>query len=131
MLLPIIMIELNAAHSNKLANDITYSRMEEAVKSVQAEATTSLSPLVEVLLNRRSPTLSQQDIRNMRFYNDELNDAQKEAVRFALSADQVALIHGPPGTGKTQTVVELVRQLVHQGKRLLVCGPSNISVGMY
>ena len=38
------------------------------------------------------------------------------------------MIHGPPGTGKTYTLIELIRQLVHQNQRVLVCGPSNISV---
>ena len=49
-------------------------------------------------------------------------------MQLALEADHVALIHGPPGTGKTQTVIEIIRQLHSRQKRLLVCGPSNISI---
>ena len=39
------------------------------------------------------------------------------------------MIHGPPGTGKTTTVVELIRRLVlQQGFRVLACAPSNVAV---
>jgi len=57
-----------------------------------------------------------------------LNSSQKDAIKFALASREVALIHGPPGTGKTHTLIELILQLLAQKKRLLVCGPSNISV---
>ncbi len=57
-----------------------------------------------------------------------LNESQREAVRFALSASDVAVIHGPPGTGKTTTLVELVRQAVRRGDKVLVCAPSNLAV---
>ncbi|KAJ1562083.1 hypothetical protein HK405_016075 [Cladochytrium tenue] len=67
-------------------------------------------------------------IEDLKFFSN-LNGSQHEAVRFALSARHVALIHGPPGTGKSHTIVELVRQLVlRDGERVLVCGPSNVSV---
>ncbi|CAM9387930.1 unnamed protein product, partial [Discosporangium mesarthrocarpum] len=57
-----------------------------------------------------------------------LNESQRAAVSFALGAQEVALIHGPPGTGKTTTVVELVLQAVSRGWRCLVCAPSNVAV---
>lgn len=57
-----------------------------------------------------------------------LNDSQKNAVEFALSAHDLAIIHGPPGTGKTTTLAELINQLVQRGERVLVCAPSNLAV---
>jgi len=57
-----------------------------------------------------------------------LNESQREAVRFALSAQDIAVIHGPPGTGKTTTLVELIRQAVRRGEKVLVCAPSNLAV---
>lgn len=62
------------------------------------------------------------------FIDPSLNDSQREAVQFALSSSEIALIHGPPGTGKTHTLIELILQLLRRDLRILVCGPSNISV---
>ena len=53
------------------------------------------------------------------YYNQNLDDSQKEAVKFALSQHDVAIIHGPPGTGKTTTVTEVILQAVKMG--LKVC----------
>ena len=59
--------------------------------------------------------------------NPALDAAQREAVRFALTARDVALIHGPPGTGKTTAVVELIRRAVRRGEKVLACA-SNLAV---
>jgi superfamily I DNA and/or RNA helicase len=57
-----------------------------------------------------------------------LNPPQQDAVRFALSADDVGIIHGPPGTGKTTTLAEVIYQAVQRGDRVLASAPSNTAV---
>jgi len=54
------------------------------------------------------------------FINKNLDNSQREAVRFALSQPEVAVVHGPPGTGKTTTVVEIITQAVKQGMKVLL-----------
>lgn len=57
-----------------------------------------------------------------------LNPPQQEAVRFALSARDYAIVHGPPGTGKTTTLAEIVYQAVAAGAKVLACAASNTAV---
>lgn len=85
------------------------------------------TPLMRVLFGHAPPAVVDA-AQNVTFFDNTLNDSQKEAVCFALAAPDLALIHGPPGTGKTYTLVELIRQLAACNKRILVCGPSNVSV---
>lgn len=61
-------------------------------------------------------------------FASELNPPQQAAVRFALSADDLAIIHGPPGTGKTTTLAEIIYQAVLAGQRVLACASSNTAV---
>ncbi|KAF8446671.1 P-loop containing nucleoside triphosphate hydrolase protein [Terfezia claveryi] len=117
----------------KVANDATFIRMEKAMVTLQnLHEKSSLSHLHRVLLGIDYPlTVSPSDEQKVveSFFDGNLNPSQKSAVRFALASPDIALIHGPPGTGKTQTLIEVLQQLVRvQGKRVLVCGPSNISV---
>ncbi|XP_061679004.1 DNA-binding protein SMUBP-2 isoform X2 [Syngnathoides biaculeatus] len=74
---------------------------------------------------RSSPPCSNEDVK---FFNSNLDDSQKEAVTFALSQRELAVIHGPPGTGKTTTVVEIILQAIKQGQKVLCCAPSNVAV---
>ncbi|HEY5939053.1 MAG TPA: AAA domain-containing protein [Kofleriaceae bacterium] len=58
----------------------------------------------------------------------ELDERQRAAVDAALRSGDIALIHGPPGTGKTRTLVEVVRQRVARGERVICAAPSNTAV---
>lgn len=71
---------------------------------------------------------SDPEVGKLDWVDPALNDSQKDAIRFALASREIALIHGPPGTGKTHTLIELILQMIKRGLRILVCGPSNISV---
>ncbi|SFX80076.1 AAA domain-containing protein [Cytophaga hutchinsonii] len=59
---------------------------------------------------------------------DKLDITQKKAWEKAIQAQDVAIIHGPPGTGKTTTIVEIVKTLIEKGERVLVCASSNAAV---
>ncbi|WP_200895622.1 AAA domain-containing protein [Halorubrum saccharovorum] len=58
-------------------------------------------------------------------FDDDLNQEQQLAVEYALLADELFCIHGPPGTGKTRTLVEIIRRAVDAGEDVLVCTDSN------
>lgn len=56
------------------------------------------------------------------------NARQHEAVAMALACRDLCLIHGPPGTGKTTVICELIRQLVTRGERILLVAPTNVAL---
>ncbi|MBP5190723.1 MAG: AAA family ATPase, partial [Bacteroidales bacterium] len=57
-----------------------------------------------------------------------LNDTQNRAVRQVIAALDVAIVHGPPGTGKTTTLVEAIIETLQRETQVLVCAPSNAAV---
>lgn len=125
----------------KIANSVTYDRMDQAIDQLEKTVTRSksddknvpeLTPLVQVLM--AMTTISKRiPMNDIQFFDKNLNPSQKEAVKFCLESPEVACIHGPPGTGKTHTLIEIIRQLSvsstsEKPRRLLVCGASNLSV---
>ncbi|KAJ0043098.1 hypothetical protein Pint_17937 [Pistacia integerrima] len=112
----------------KVANEVTYRRMKDALiqlsKGVQKGPA---SDLVPVLFGDRLPTLSKKEI-TFKPFNSNLDHSQKDAISKALSSKNVFLLHGPPGTGKTTTVVEIILQEVKRGSKILACAASNIAV---
>lgn len=100
----------------------SYIEMERAVKKVMEAKGDRLAELREILLGHEAPYF---DPNIHKFEIPHLNPSQNEAVHKILSAQDVAVVHGPPGTGKTTTLVEAIKQLVKRESPILVCAPSN------
>ena len=105
-------------------DEVTRKRQIAAMDAAQ-NATARLGQLRDMLLYDRQPTF-RSNVKVAR--SEKLNPSQQNAVEFAMSANDIAIIHGPPGTGKTTTVVEIIRQAVANGERVLACAPSNTAV---
>ncbi len=97
----------------------TFSRYRAALQTAQQR----VSPLRDVLLGLRAP--SEPDAHGIPPIRGALNDAQRHAAEIAIRAPELALIHGPPGTGKTAVITELFRALVNKGERPLGLADSN------
>lgn len=84
-----------------MANSITYERMLKGLEKLEKKCQEGGSNLTNVLLGQAdlSNATAMTDIA---FFDETLNDSQKEAVRFALGSPEVALIHGPPGVNMSK-----------------------------
>uniref|UniRef100_A0A452E999 DNA-binding protein SMUBP-2 n=1 Tax=Capra hircus TaxID=9925 RepID=A0A452E999_CAPHI len=123
-------LSLDQEHSYrllKLANDVTYKRLKKALISLKKYHSGPASSLIEVLFGTSDPS-PPSEMPPLTFCNPALDASQQEAVLFALSQKELAIIHGPPGTGKTTTVVEIILQAVKRGSKVLCCAPSNVAV---
>ncbi len=68
------------------------------------------------------------DLESVKYFTENLNDKQKEAIVKALSANGVFLLQGPPGTGKTQVIAEITAQLASSGRKVLIASENNKAV---
>ncbi|KAK1446961.1 hypothetical protein CCUS01_12108 [Colletotrichum cuscutae] len=124
----------------KVADDVTYRsitmlqhlaeeqtgltsayRMSQTMGKIEKMTESEYTAFMRVLFGLSSPSpvppdlASDPGLAKIQWIDPSLNDSQKDAIRFALASREVALIHGPPG-------------LIKLNLRILVCGPSNISV---
>lgn len=109
-----------------LGSDATYKRMRQAIGTVHRTERAELVRLREIFLGEEKASTNKPV--KVHIQNEKLNKYQVEAVEKALAAPEVAIIHGPPGTGKTTVLVEIIVQAVKEGLRVLASAPSNIAV---
>ena len=105
-------------------DDTSYKMMFAALRKVMLANNDRTAYLRDVLLGNLPAGF--RDLLPMRF--PWLNASQENAVNRVLAAREVAIVHGPPGTGKTTTLVEAVFETLHRENQVLVCAQSNTAV---
>ena len=107
--------------------EVTFDRGDAAIERTKAAIGTSdLARVREVAALARPP----RPLAGVSWkpFDAALDERQRAAVDAGLRSGDIALVWGPPGTGKTRTLVEIVRQRVARGERVLCCAPSNTAV---
>jgi|GEM_PF-2285372 len=114
----------------RLADEVQLVLMqEEALRFLQQSQTEQCVALKNLICGNY--LLKEEKLEKVLFYNENLTDSQKKAVIRSLSLDrenQFFLIHGPPGTGKTTVIAEIVRQFRNRGKNILITSHTNVAV---
>lgn len=105
-------------------DDTSYKTMFAALREVAEAKGNRTARLREVLLGK-APAL-RRETGPVRF--PWLNASQEKAVNQVLCAKEVAVVHGPPGTGKTTTLVEAVYETLHRENQVMVSAQSNTAV---
>ena len=105
-------------------DDTSYKTMFAALREVAEAKGNRTARLREVLLGK-APAL-RRETGPVRF--PWLNVSQEKAVNQVLCAKEVAVVHGPPGTGKTTTLVEAVYETLHRENQVMVSAQSNTAV---
>lgn len=118
--------ESGVYHLNRAGNRATYKKMREALHEVREVRHGRLAYLRDVSLGLKAP-LHADPLKAEPgfFFNGQLNEWQKKAVLTVLESKDLSVIHGPPGTGKTTVLVEVIRQSVRQGLFVFATAPSN------
>lgn len=111
---------------DQLGSDATYRRMRQALERARRLASGPVARLRDCIIGLDAPQSG--PLSELELFDDGLNEYQRLAVSRALAADPVSLVHGPPGTGKTTVLAEVVRQAVARGWRVLATAPSNVAV---
>ncbi|MFD1257857.1 AAA domain-containing protein [Mucilaginibacter terrae] len=122
------------ARDGKLGIDLlfdnnSYDEMQNALKLADVLGQKPAEGrLIQILTGEKAPSFS-NEIVNTPLGN--LNPSQQAAVQKILAAQDLAVVHGPPGTGKTTTLVQAIKTLITQNhEQILVVAPSNTAVDL-
>src|SRR5690606_11518794 len=110
-------------------DEMSYREMEYALKEILQADGNRVAAFRDIFLGDRASELK-KEIHLQADVVTELNDSQREALEHVLRTIDVAFIHGPPGTGKTTTLVHAIYETIRREKQVLVCAPSNAAVDL-
>lgn len=124
--LPVWAHEKGLYHLNIAGSRASSKKMEEALRKTSQAEHNRLAYLRDLSLGIRQPeSFDPVDEKQILFFNARLNPWQRKAVLMGLGVRDIGLVHGPPGTGKTTVLVEIIRQTIVQGKTVFATAPSN------
>jgi ATP-dependent RNA/DNA helicase IGHMBP2 len=112
-----------------LFDENSYTEMFTALKQASILSEQEKTPLINVLLGQKN--VDANSTVSSLLPHSQLNVYQKEAVQMMVQANELNIVHGPPGTGKTTTIVAGIQELLKHGNpKILVCAPSNVAVDL-
>ena len=104
----------------------SYVEMTKAHKRITEAEKNRTAEIRDILLGFKK----QESVLPQNIQIDKLNESQNNALNGLVDNKLVSIIHGPPGTGKTTTIVEAVKELIKRMNNLLLCAPSNTAVDL-
>lgn len=107
-------------------DEMTYREMEAALKVVMQAQGNRIAMLRDRILGYEPATFEGNSHADVAM----LNDSQEKALNKVLSAHDVGIIHGPPGTGKTTTLVYAIQEVIKIEQQVMVCAASNAAVDL-
>ena len=105
-------------------DNTSYRVMTEALHEAERKEDERFVRLRDVLVGNKAPAF--RSLPQISF--PWLNRSQQDAIQHVVEAQEVAIVHGPPGTGKTTTLVEAIIETLQRETQVLVCAPSNAAV---
>ncbi len=105
-------------------DNTSFRVMDSALREAERSERERFVRLREVILGNAEPTFRQLPTLSFPW----LNHSQQRAIQRVVEAGEVAVVHGPPGTGKTTTLVEAIIETLQRETQVLVCAPSNAAV---
>ncbi len=116
-------------------NTYQLRRQKDAVQALQDKPVAGHERLIKLFEDRERvswprPPLFKEQVFWQVLTDEQRNGAkeQREFVQKALSTPDFAILEGPPGSGKTTVILELICQLVMRGKRILLCGSTHVAI---
>ena len=105
-------------------DNTSFRVMSEALHRAEHSENERFTHLRDVLIGHSEPAF----LTMPRLFFPWLNPSQQDAIQKAVEAREVSIVHGPPGTGKTTTLVEAIVETLQRETQVLVCAPSNAAV---
>ncbi|MDN5200659.1 AAA domain-containing protein [Fulvivirgaceae bacterium BMA10] len=109
-----------------LFDENSYREMEQTLQFLIKTKGERVNQLKDILLSDRAATFNENPVDTIM----GLNESQHDAFKQVANARDLAIIHGPPGTGKTTTLVHAIIETLKSENQILVCAPSNAAVDL-